>query len=133
MMIKTGKRVRKYRRYSEDFKLKIVKQYESGEYSVPQLEKIYDISNRNIYLWIYKYSKFNEHSVQVVEIKDSQMNKIKQLEAQVKELQQAVGQKQMHIDFLEKIIDLASEELDIDIKKNSNTPQSGGSKQTGKK
>lgn len=131
-MIKTGKRVRKYRKYSEDFKLKVVKQYESGEYSVPQMEKIYDISNRNIYLWIYKYSKYNEHSVQVVEIKDSQMNKIKQLEAQVKELQQAVGHKQMHIDYLEKIIDLASEEFDIDIKKNSNTPQSGGSKKTGR-
>jgi len=29
-MLKTGKRVRHHRRFSEDFKLKIVRDYESG-------------------------------------------------------------------------------------------------------
>jgi hypothetical protein len=34
----------------------------------------------------------------------------------------------MNIDYLEKMIELAESELNIDIKKNLNTPQSGGSK-----
>ena len=55
------------------------------------------------------------------------------MEARIKELERAVGQKQMNIDFLEKMIELAKEEFNIDIKKNSNTPQSGGSKKTGKR
>ncbi len=127
-MIKSGKKVKRIRRFSEDFKLKIVELYEKGKYSVPELEKIYDISNPTIYSWIYKYSHYNKKGIQVVEMKDSQTNKLKYLEEKVKELERALGQKQMNIDYLEKMIDLAKEEFDIDIKKNSNTPRSGGSK-----
>ena len=86
-MIKNGKRVKHLRRFSEDFKLKIVKEYESGKHSVLELEKIYDISNPMIYNWIYKYSNYNLKSIQVVEMKDSQLQKIKDLEAQVKNLE----------------------------------------------
>lgn len=124
--------MKRIRRFSEDFKLKIVELYEKGEYSVLELEKIYDISNPTIYKWIYNYSKYNKKGIQVVEMKDSQSKKLKELEGKVKELEQAVGQKQMNIDYLEKMIDLAKEEFDIDIKKNSNTPHSGGSRITKK-
>jgi transposase-like protein len=131
-MLKSGKKVKRIRRFSEDFKLKIVGLYEKGEHSVPELEKIYDISNPTIYNWIYKYSHYNEKGIQVVEMKDSQSKKLKELEEKVKELERAVGQKQMNIDYLEKMIELAKDEFNIDIKKNSNTPHSGGSKTTKK-
>jgi len=127
-MLKTGKRIRKKRKFSEEFKLKIVKEYESGEFSVLEMTKMYDISAQVIYRWIYKYSKYNKQSIQVVEMKDSQAHKMKQLEARIKELEQAVGQKQMNIDYLEKMIDLAKEHYDIDIKKKSNSLHCGGSK-----
>ncbi|MDD2796922.1 MAG: transposase [Dysgonamonadaceae bacterium] len=127
-MLKNGKRIKRRRRFSEDFKLKIVKGYESGEFSVVEMAKIYDISYQTIYNWIYKYSKYNKQSIQVVEMKDSQAHKIKQMEARIKELERAVGQKQMNIDYLEKMIELAKENYDIDIKKNSNFLHSGGSK-----
>lgn len=132
-MLKSGKRIKRHRKFSEDFKLKIVKQYESGKYSVYEMEKIYNITNPTIYNWIYKYSKYNKKSIQVVEMKDSQANRIKEMEARIKELEQVIGQKQMNLDYLEKVIDLAGQEYDIDIKKNSNTQQSGGSKATKKK
>lgn len=131
-MLKTGKRIKVKRHFSEDFKLKLVKYYESGEYTILEMSKIYDIGQRTIYNWVYKYSRYNKESIKVVEMKDSQVNKIKQLEARVKELERAVGQKQMNIDFLEKMIELADEHFDIDIKKNSNTQHSGGSKTTEK-
>jgi transposase-like protein len=127
-MLKTGKHVRHLRRFSEDFKLRVVKEYESGQHSVVELEKIYDISNALIYRWIYKYSTYNKKNIQIVEMKDSQLEKIKALELKNKELERAVGQKQMAIDYLEKMIQIAEEELKIDIKKNSNTPHSGGFK-----
>lgn len=132
-MLKSGKRIKRQRKYSEDFKLKVVREYESGKYSVYEMEKIYDISNQTIYNWIYKYSKYNKKSIQVVEMKDSQAEKIKLMEARIKELERVVGQKQINIDYLEKMIDLAKEEFDIDIKKNSNTRPSGGSKITKKR
>jgi transposase len=129
-MIKTVKRVQHVRRFSEDFKLKLVEEYEKGLYSVYELEKIYEVGNPTIYSWIYKYSKYNKKSIQVVEMKDSQAEKIKAQELRIKELERAVGQKQMNIDYLEKMIEIAKDEYNIDIKKNSNTPQSSGSNQT---
>ncbi|MFL0682632.1 transposase-like protein [Algoriphagus aquaeductus] len=131
-MLKTGKRIKSKRTFSEEFKRKLVEEYEKGLMSVPQMERYYGISNKLIYNWIYKYSTYNEKNVRIVELKESQTNRLKELEEKVKELERAVGQKQIMIDYLEKMIDLAKETYSIDIKKNSNTPHSGGSKPTGK-
>jgi transposase-like protein len=125
--------IRKGRRYSEEFKREIVRIFEKGELSVPQLKKLYGMSTSNIYKWIYKFSTFNEKGFRVIEMKESSIDKLKQLENKVKELEQIVGQKQIKIDYLEKMIDIAKDDLNIDIKKNYNTPQSTGSGETNKK
>jgi|SRR5699024_1069447 len=125
--------IRKQRRYSVEFKKKLVADFESGKYSVPQLERLHGISNSTIYNWIYKFSTFNEKGFRVVEMKDSSYKKMKELEARIKELEQTVGRKQIMIDYLEKMMDIAKEELDIDIKKNFATPRSPGSGKTKKK
>jgi len=127
------KTIRKKRIYSEEFKRKIVKDFESGQFSVPQLEKLYNIGNPLIYRWIYKFSTFNEKGSRIIEMKESSSGKMKSLEQRVKELERMIGQKQIKIDYLEKMIDIAKDELNIDIKKNSNTPQSTGSAATKKK
>ena len=127
------KEIRKHRVYSEEFKKEIVNFYESGKYSVLQLERLYGVNNVTIYNWIYKFSTFNEKGIRIVEMKDSNIDKLKHLELKIKELEQAVGQKQIKIDYLEKMIDIAKDEFSIDIKKNFNTPQSVGSLKTRKK
>lgn len=125
--------IRKKRCFSEDFKKNIVQEFESGAFSVPQLERLYKISNNLIYAWIYKYSTFNDKSSRIIEMKHSSTQKVKELEKQVKELQRSVGIKQLHIDYLEKMMDIAKDELGIDIKKNFDTPQSTSSKPIKKK
>ncbi|MDO9261987.1 MAG: transposase [Flavobacteriaceae bacterium] len=119
--------IRKHRVYSDEFKKELVTIFESGKYSVPQLSKLYGISSSLIYQWIYKLSTFNEKGYRVIEFKQSSMSKLKELEQKVKELERMVGQKQIKIDYLEKMIDIAKDELNIDIKKKFNTPQSTGS------
>jgi transposase len=121
------KQLRKQLRYSEEFKREIVSVFERGELSVLQIEKLYGVGNPTIYKWIYKFSTFNEKGFRVIEMKESSSTKLKALELKVKELEQAVGQKQIKIDYLEKMIDIAKDELKIDIKKNYNMPQSTGS------
>lgn len=113
--------------------MKVVKFYESGQRTVLEMVREFDLCEATVYSWIYRYSEYNKKSVQVVEMKDSQQHKIKELEQRVRELEQAVGRKQINIDYLEKMIELAKEHYDIDIKKNYDTPQSGGSKKTGAK
>jgi len=115
------KLLKKKRFYTVDFKKELVSEFENGKFSVPQLEKLHGISNSIIYNWIYKFSTFNEKGFRVVEMKESSKNKLKQLEDRVKELEGAVGRKQIQLDYLEKIIDLAKSDLDIDIKKNYTT------------
>ena len=122
--------IRKQRKYSEEFKRRIVADFESGKFSVLQLEKLHGIRNPVIYRWIYKLSTFNEKGYRIVEMEDSSDKKIRGLEARIKELEGAVGRKQIKIDYLEKMMDMAGEELDIDIKKNFATPRSDGSGKT---
>ena len=125
--------INKHRQYSKEFKASIVKEFEGGQLSVPQLGRLHNISSSIIYRWIYKFSTFNEKGFRVIEMKASNITKLKELEQKIKELEQAVGQKQIKIDYLEKMIDIAKEELHIDIKKNYSTPQSTGSEVTKKK
>jgi transposase len=124
--------IRKQRQFSEEFKKSIVDTYERGEFSVLQLSKLYGIGNPTIYNWIYKFSTFNEKGCRIVEMKDSQENKLKELSNKVKELEQIVGQKQIAIDYLEKMIELAKKDLNIDLKKNYNSKPSAGSNVTKK-
>jgi transposase-like protein len=120
------KEIRKQRHYSDDFKKELVNLFESGKYSVLQLEKLYGVRNPNIYNWIYKFSTFNQKGIRVVEMKQSSGLKLNELTAKVKELERLVGQKQIKIDYLEQLIHIAECELNIDIKKKSNTSQSSG-------
>ena len=125
--------IRKQRKYSEEFKKNIVDSFEKGEFSIPQLEKLYGISNALIYNWVYKFSSFNEKGCRIVEMESSNQNKLKELVNKVKELEQIVGQKQIAIDYLEKMIELAKTDLNIDIKKNYSLRPSVGLDLTKKK
>ena len=126
-------KIQKQRHFSEEFKREIVGDFERGKFTVKELGKLYQVKDAVIYRWIYKYSNFNHKSIQIVEMKESSTQKLKELEKKIKELERAVGQKQLHIDYLEKMIDIAKDELGVDIKKNSNTPQLVGSDQIRKK
>jgi len=127
------KQIRKQRNYSEEFKKGLVSSFEKGEFSVCQLEKLYGVSNALIYNWIYKFSSFNEKGCRIVEMVDSKQSKLKELSNKVTELEQVVGQKQIAIEYLEKMIELAKTELNIDIKKNFSFQRLAGSNLTNKK
>ena len=132
-MSRINRVIRTPRKFTEDFKRQVVKEYESGTFSVRQLGRLYGLANQQIYSWIYKFSIFNEKGYRIVEAKDSSAVKLKEMEERIKELERSIGQKQIKIDFLEKMIDIAKSDLDIEIKKNYDTSQSAGSGKTRKK
>ncbi len=127
------KRIRKQRKFSEDFKRDIVKIFETGKFSVSELGRLHAIHVNVIYQWIYKFSTYNQKGFRMVEHTQSSSKKLKELEAKIKSLEAVIGQKQIKIDFLEKMIEIAKDELDIDIKKNYSTPPSNISKKTGRR
>ena len=64
------KLIKKHRKFSEEIKKSIVNDFESGKFSVIQLERLHKVSNQTIYNWIYKYSHSNEKGQRIVEMKD---------------------------------------------------------------
>lgn len=120
------------RYFSEDFKKKRVRELENNLVSISDICKTYRVSRTSVYRWIYKYSSMAKKEVkQVVEAK-SDTKKIQLLEDRIKELERAVGQKQMLIDIKDKMIEIAEETYDIDIKKKLISKASSGSSTTGK-
>lgn len=117
-------KLRKQRVFSDTFKRQKVKDLDAGLVSITELSKLYDVSKQSIYRWLHKYSVNHQKGViQVVQM-ESEANKTKQLLAQVAELERIVGQKQLQIDYLEKLLELGSEELGVDLKKNFDTRSS---------
>jgi transposase len=125
--------IRSSRLFSEEFKKARVKEYETGQFSVLELSRLYSINAVVLYRWIYRYSAYNKRRIKVVEMADSGKQKVKELQKRISELERIVGQKQLNIDFLEKMIELAKDQYGIDVKKNFDTPPSTGLEKTTKR
>lgn len=124
---------RVHRYFSEDFKRKKVRELDQNLTTVSQISKEYQVTDTAVYKWIYKYSAMRKKGIkQVVEAKSDTV-KIGYLRDQVREMERMVGQKQIMIDFLEKMIELAEKEYGIDIKKKFSSTPLSGSGSTGKR
>jgi transposase len=107
------------RSFSNEFKQKKVRELERNITSIPDICKTYSVSRSSVYKWIYKYSVMAKKQVkQVVEAK-SDTQTIKALRERIKELERVIGQKQLLIEFKEKMIEIAETTYNIDIKKKS--------------
>lgn len=119
-------RERLNRYFSPEFKRKKVSEIERNISSVAEISREYQVSRPAVYKWIYQYSDMRKKGVkQVVEAR-SDTRKILQFKEEKKTLEQLIGQKQIKIDFLEKMIELAEEEYKVDIKKKFSFKRSVG-------
>ena len=116
-MIKRERKLRIKRVFSEDFKKARVKEYELGEFTVKEISDLFSVCSENVYRWIYKYSLYNKKGLKVVEMAKSSEQKVKELQKKIAELERLLGQKQIKIDYLETMIEVAKDEFDIDLKK----------------
>ena len=125
-------RTRQNRYFSNDIKKKIVRDLERNFNSVSDVCKTYQVSRTSVYRWIFKYSSMakKEHK-QVVEPK-SDTQRIKMLEERIKELERIVGQKQLLLEFKDKMIEIAEATYNVDIKKKVGSRLSSGITSTGK-
>jgi len=126
------RKLNKRREFSEQIRRKAVTDFRSGKYTAQELADLYHCSAQTIYNWIYKYSPGDSPQVNVVEMSESTDQKVKDLHDKIAQLERALGQKQIRVDFLEKMIDLAEDEYDLDVKKSSSSKRSSGSGRTGK-
>ena len=127
------KYLRQRRTFSPTLRKEVVRLIESGKLSVAAASREYQVSATSIYRRIHRYSTYNKKGNVLVVDKDSHSKKLERLQQKIAELEQAVGYKQMQIDYYKKFIDLASEEVGEDLKKKYDSAASSGSSKTNKK
>ena len=122
---------RRSRFFSEDFKKKKVGEIEKNLVTVQQISREYQVSRAAVYKWVYRYSVMRKKSVKMVIESQSDTHKIETLKKKVAELERLIGQKQILIDFQAKMIELAEQEYNINIKKKYSSKPSSGTGKTG--
>ena len=128
---KLTKGERQNRFFNEDFKRVKVSEIERNILSIAELCREHQVTRSAVYKWIYKYSLMRKREHKQVIEPESETRKELLLKQEVSELQRVIGQKQLRMDFLEKVIELAEKEYGLDIKKKFTTRPSAGIGQTG--
>jgi len=111
---------RRRRSFSENFKRKKVQEIETGQTRVCEICKQYQVSATNVYKWLEKFGNMKSKKERLIVENQSDTVELLALKKRIAELERIVGQKQIMIDYKDKMIELAEEEYGIDIKKNAN-------------
>ena len=123
---------RRLRTFSEPIKKEVVRKIENNLLTVSEASLQYQVSRTSVYKWVYKYSSLYAKGYRQIIEPMSSSKQIKVLKDRIKELEQIVGQKQIELDFLNKLIDITEVDLGIDIKKKAGSKHKSGSGKTGK-
>ena len=125
---------RSFFRYSEPFKLHVVTEIESGQLTIGSARRRYGIKGgETIQKWLRRYGK-NHLLGKVVRVeRPEEKDRIKELEAKVRELESALAQSQVKLFAYESLVDVAEEHYGADFKKNFGARRSAGALSKGKK
>jgi transposase len=121
---------RRMRRFSENFKREKVKEVELGYSTATEISSQYQVTRANVHRWIRKFGTMNEKKSKLIIESESDTKQLLELKKKVAELERIIGQKQILIDFKDKMIELAEEEYRVDIKKKYSTQHLPGSGKT---
>lgn len=119
---------RTLRRYSESFKLKVLRELESGRSTKNELVKKYGISPGSLYFWLKKYHRDDLLNPRITIEMPKERDKKKALEQENKQLKEALIQLQLKHLKSEADLECALEELGFsskeDFKKKSKANRS---------
>ena len=123
---------RQVRFFSESFRKAKVREIERNLTTVLEVSREFEVSTTAVYNWLYKYSTLRPRQLRQIVEPMSDAHKIKELKKKIEELERLVGQKQIQLEFKEKMIELAEEMYRVDIKKKLGSQLSSGSGSTEK-
>lgn len=115
--IKLSLTERQRRKFSSNFKKEKVREIELGHSKVSDICKAYQVSDTSVYRWIEKFGSQKYKPERTIVESKSDTKKLLELQKKVAELERLIGQKQITIDFQEKMLDLAEQYYQVDIKK----------------
>lgn len=124
---------RTFYRYSESFKLHVISEIESGHVTIEGARRRYGIKGgETVQKWLRCYGK-NHLLGKVVRVEHpEEKDRLKELEAKVRELESALAQSQVKLFAYESLIDVAEKHYKADFKKNFGAKQSATALKSGK-
>lgn len=124
---------RNFYRYSESFKLHVISEIESGDLTIEGARRHYGIKGgETVQKWLRRYGK-NHLLGKVVRVEHpEEKDRIKELEAKVRELESTLAQSQVKLFAYESLIDVAEKHYKADFKKNFGARQSATALKSGK-
>lgn len=112
-------RARQLRSFSEEFKRQKVQEIEQKITTIREISRQYEVNPSAIRKWLIRYSTTYTIGIRTIVESESDTKKLIELQKKIAELERVIGQKQIQLDFKDKMIELAEEYYRIDIKKNS--------------
>jgi transposase-like protein len=123
--IKLSPAQRQTRHFSNNFKRAKVREIELGKSRISEISRQYEVSTVSVYRWMSKFGNMKDKPERIVIETDSDTRQLLELKKKVAELERIIGQKQVLLDFKDKMIDLAEETYGVDIKKKFSIKPSG--------
>jgi len=123
---------RQRRQFSDSFKLKKVREIETGKTKLTDICREYEVSSTSVYKWLNKYGLMKEKKERLIIESESDTKQLISLKKRIAELERLVGQKQIQIEFKDKMIEIAEDLYGIDIKKKLSSERLNTSGKTGK-
>lgn len=121
-----------YRSFSDSFRKQKVQELDRNLTTIALISREFDVSRSAVYKWIYRYSVYRAKQVRQIVEPMSDARKIEELRKKIQELEQLIGQKQIQLEFKDKLIETAEQMYQIDIKKKLGSKLSSGSGSTEK-
>ncbi|MCA1752560.1 MAG: transposase [Flavobacteriales bacterium] len=107
---------RQRRRFSEDFRKEQVKLIESGERTLAEVCKLYEVKRDSVLRWLKRYGA-KKLPDRILITNGKEYDRIKTLESEVKKLKEIIGDQKVQLVIQEEFIRLAEDKLGEDFKK----------------
>jgi transposase len=120
-------KARQLRVFSTEFKIQKVSEIQKGITTISEISKQYEVNPSAIRKWLIKYSTEYKTGIRIIVESESDTKKLIELQKRIAELERLVGQKQIQLEFKDKMIELAELYYRIDIKKKFESKPSSGS------
>jgi transposase-like protein len=112
------------RRYSEGFKLKILSELSTGNYSKRELSRLYGLQSSTINEWIKKYDRQDLMNTRIMVENQDEISRIKALQKEIEQLKKLLLKKDLDQLVLDSYLEVAAEKLGYknvaELKKNLN-------------
>jgi transposase len=103
-------------------KEQIIAEYLAGGITFRKLAEKHRVDFRIIHSWVAQYKNYDKSKMQK-KVTTPSIKKNEELPTDIKQLQRELNKAKLHIELLNTMIDIAEDQLKIDIRKKSGTKQ----------